>query len=126
IVSVTDSFVDHFVAHGVPRGRIAVVKNGIDAGLFDPDLAPAPLRSRLGIAEGALLLLYCGTIGLAQDVGLLARAAALAPPDLDLQVVVVGDGVGRTALAAEIDALGVHHRVHLLPSIPRRDVPALI
>src|SRR5690606_11556078 len=30
VVSVTDSFVDHFVARGVDRSRIAVIKNGID------------------------------------------------------------------------------------------------
>lgn len=126
IVSVTDSFVDHFVERGVPRGRIAVVKNGIDAALFDPAAAPAPLRAQLGIPDGALILLYCGTIGMAQDVGLLARAAAIAPPGLDLHVIVVGDGVERARLADEVAALGVGARVHLLPAVPRRDVPGLL
>lgn len=127
IVSVTDGFVDHFVARGVPRERVAVVKNGIDAALFDPDVAPAPLREQLGIGPDALLLLYCGTIGLPQDVGLLARAAALAGAgDLDLHVVVVGHGVGHKALLDEIAALGVGDRVHVLPPVPRREVPGLI
>nr|WP_276601038.1 glycosyltransferase family 4 protein [Nannocystis sp. ILAH1] len=126
VVSVTDSFVDHFVARGVPRERIAVVKNGIDTALFAADAAPAPLRARLGIPEDALLLLYCGTIGMAQDVGLLARAAALAGPGDDFHVVVVGHGVGLPALVDEVAALGVGHRVHILPSVPRRDVPGLI
>jgi glycosyltransferase involved in cell wall biosynthesis len=43
IVSVTDGFVDHFVARGVPRERVAVVKNGIDTTLWDPNTPPAPL-----------------------------------------------------------------------------------
>lgn len=126
VVSVTDSFVAHFVAHGVARERIAVVKNGIDAHLFDPDAPPAPLRAQLGIPTDALLLLYCGTIGMAQDVGLLARAAALAPPALRLHVVVVGDGVERQKVADEVTALGVGATVHLLPSVPRREVPGLL
>lgn len=126
IVSVTDSFVEHFVDRGVPRERIAVVKNGIDARLFDPDTPPAPLRARLEIPDDALLLLYCGTIGLAQDTGLLARAARIAPPGLRLHVVVVGDGVGRQALADEIEALGVGAAVHLHPAVPRREVPGLL
>ncbi|PCC74373.1 Glycosyltransferase involved in cell wall bisynthesis [Nannocystis exedens] len=126
VVSVTDSFVDHFVARGVARERIAVVKNGIDTALFAADADPAPLRAQLGIPEGALLLLYCGTIGMAQDVGLLARAAALAGPDDDFHVVVVGHGVGLPALVDEIAALGVGRRVHVLPSVPRRDVPGII
>jgi len=126
IVSVTDSFVDHFVAHGVDPARIAVIKNGADLDLFDPETPPAPLRANLGIAPDALLVLFCGTIGMAHDVGLLARAAAIAPVDLDAHFVVVGDGAGRAELAAEIAALGVGERVHLLPAVPRREVPGLL
>ena len=43
---------------------------------------------------GGLLLLYIGTIGLPQDVGLLARAAALAGADARFHVVVVGRARG--------------------------------
>ncbi len=126
IVSVTDSFVEHLVAHGVPESRIAVIKNGADLDLFDPEITPAPLRARLKIPAEALLVLFCGTIGMAHDVGLLARAAAILPADLPAHFVVVGDGAGREALAAEIAALGVGDRVHLLPAVPRKEVPALL
>ena len=126
VVSVTDSFVDHFVAHGVARERVAVVKNGADLDLFDPRTPPAPLRARLAIAPDALLVLFCGTIGMAHDVGLLARAAAIMPADLPVHFVIVGDGAGREAVAAEIAALGVADRVHLLPAVPRREVPGLL
>lgn len=126
IVSVTDSFVEHFLAHGVPRSRIAVVKNGADLDLFDPDTPPTPLRARLGIPAGALLVMFCGTIGMAHDVGLLARAAAILPADLPVHFVIVGDGAGREALAAEITALDVADRVHLLPAVPRQAVPGLL
>jgi glycosyltransferase involved in cell wall biosynthesis len=126
IVSVTDSFVRHFVAHGVPERNIAVIKNGADLDLFDPNTPPAPLRARLAIPDDALVLLFCGTIGMAHDVGLLARAAAIAPPELRLHVVVVGDGADRDKLATEIATLGVGDRVHLLPAVPRREVPALL
>jgi len=126
IVSVTDSFVAHFLAHGVDPARIAVIKNGADLDLFDPETPPAPLRERLGVAANALLVLFCGTIGMAHDVGLLARAAAILPPDLDVHFVIVGDGAGRAALAAEITALGVGARVHLLPAVPRHEVPGLL
>lgn len=126
IVSVTDSFVAHFQARGVSPERVAVVKNGIDVALFDPDLPPAPLRARLAIPDSALLVLFCGTIGMAHDVGLLPRALARRPADLDVHAVIVGDGAGRDALAQEIAALGVGDRVHLLPPVPRAEVPALL
>jgi colanic acid biosynthesis glycosyl transferase WcaI len=126
IVSVTDSFVAHFTARGFPRDRIAVIKNGIDAALFDPATPPAPLRAQLGIPEDALLLVYCGNIGMPQGVGLLARAAAIAPSQLNLHVVIVGTGVDRDSVATEISSLKISHRVHLLPPVPRRDVPGIL
>lgn len=126
IVSVTDGFVDHFAAHGVPRERIAVVKNGIDTALWSPDTPPAPLRKLLNIPDDALLLLYCGNIGLPQDVGLLARIAATAPRQLNLRVVIVGAGVETANVAREISSAGVADRVHMLPGVPRREVPGLL
>ncbi len=126
VVSVTDSFVAHVLAHGVPRERIAVIKNGADLDLFDPDTPPPPRRARLKIPADALLVLFCGTLGMAHDVGLLARAAAICPPELHVQFVIVGDGADREPLAAEIAALGVGDRVHLLPPVPRAQVPALL
>lgn len=126
IVSVTDSFVNHFAARGVERERIAVIKNGIDTSLWNPDTAPAPLRKLLNIPDDALLLLYCGSIGLPQDVGLLARVAAISPQSLNLHVAIVGAGVDSDNVAAEIKTLGVGDRVHMLPSVPRRDVPGLL
>lgn len=126
IVSVTDSFVAHFEAHGVARRDIAVVKNGIDLDLFVPDTPPAPLRAELAIPASALLVLFCGTIGMAHDVGLLARALARRPEDLDVHVVVVGDGAARDDLAREIAGLAVADRVHLLPPVARARVPGLL
>lgn len=126
IVSVTDSFVDHFAARGVRRDRIAVIKNGIDAALWNPDTPPAPLRKLLSIPDDALVLLYCGNIGLPQGVGLLARIAAVAPRALNLHVVIVGTGVDLPNVTSEISTLGVGDRVHLLPPVPRRDVPGLL
>jgi len=101
-------------------------KNGADLDLFHPEATPAPLRARLRIPADALLVLFCGTIGMAHDVGLLARAAAILPADLPAHFVIVGDGAGREALAAEIAALGVGDRVHLLPAVPRHQVPGLL
>lgn len=126
IVSVTESFVDHFAARGVERGDVAVVKNGIDLDLFAAAVEPAPLRAELGIPGSSLIVLFCGTIGMAHDVGLLARALARRPADLDVHVVVVGDGAAREALAREAGELAVGDRFHLLPPVPRARVPGLL
>ncbi len=126
IVSVTESFVDHFESHGVSRARVGVIKNGIDARVFDPETPPAPLRERLGIPSSALLVLFCGTIGMAHDVGLLARAIARAREQLDAHVVIVGDGAERESVAREIAELCVGERVHLLEPVRRAEVPGLL
>lgn len=128
IVAVAESFVAHFEKHGITRERIEVVKNGIDRSRFDRATAPTNLHKQLNLAPEARIVLFCGTIGMAHDVGILARAMAEIkgrdiPP---LHVVIVGDGADRKNVTREIESLGVNDRVHLLDPVPRTEVPGLL
>ncbi len=128
IVAVTDSFVAHFERHGVRREQIAVVKNGVDSRRFDRSMPATNLHEQLSLDSNARIVLFCGTIGMAHDVGLLARAMAkLEVGDGNkLHVVIVGDGADRVHVAREIRELGVENRVHLLDPVPRAEVPGLL
>jgi glycosyltransferase involved in cell wall biosynthesis len=125
VVAVSEGFVDHLRRHGVPHSRLVVVENGIDLDAFRVD-TPLDLRGTLGIAADTLLVGFVGTLGLAQDVGILARAVARLPEDAGIHVVIVGEGADRERVAREISALGVGSRVHLRPAVPRTEVPRLL
>src|SRR5206468_4601990 len=64
IVSVTHAFKRILVANGIPQGKIAVIRNGVDLEAFVPGPKPAELVRRLGL-EGKFVAAYVGTIGMA-------------------------------------------------------------
>lgn len=97
----------------VPRAKVEVVPNGIDAdpppGLPDP----GEVRASLGIPPGAPVV---GTVGRLNEVkrqDLLVRAAAELRAEFpDVRLLLVGDGPERANLGRLAGELGVAGRVH--------------
>jgi glycosyltransferase involved in cell wall biosynthesis len=123
VVAVSRALADEVVALGVPRDRVAVVMNGVDAELFHPrDRAAA--RRALGLAIGdAPLAVYVGNLKEEKGSRELARAWPLvlrALPGATLAV--VGGGPLRGELEAALAPLG--ERVRMLGPRPLADVPA--
>ena len=81
---------------GVPRGRIAVVRNGVDLARFPlerRDAAASALRASLGIGAEETIFLHVGSGFARKGVGALTRAAVrLARTGAKFRVVVVGKG----------------------------------
>lgn len=105
--AVSRALGDRFAAvAGLPRSRVLDVRNGVDLQRFRPgDRAAA--RAALGLpAQGRLLL---GVGRLVSGKGFVHAAAALRELPADVQLVLVGDGPERAAIAAAGGA-----RVHCL------------
>jgi colanic acid biosynthesis glycosyl transferase WcaI len=94
VVVVTDQFRRRLIEQGVDPRKIAVVKNGVDAGLFRPGVAPA------GHPEwaGKFLVSYVGTLGMAHSVSTILRAAELLRFRPDIHFLVAGNGAERENL----------------------------
>jgi teichuronic acid biosynthesis glycosyltransferase TuaC len=97
VVAVSRALADEVAALGVPRDRISIVMNGVDAALFHVrDRAAA--RRDLGLPDGPLAL-YVGN--LKPEKGVLELAAAweqVARALPDARLALVGGGPLRTAL----------------------------
>jgi glycosyltransferase involved in cell wall biosynthesis len=61
IVAVSRPLADELVELGVPRDRVHLVMNGVDASLFHPRDRTAT-RRKLGVAEDAKLVLFVGRL----------------------------------------------------------------
>ncbi|MBX3467221.1 MAG: glycosyltransferase family 4 protein [Planctomycetes bacterium] len=102
VVCAFPAIQEDIVRRGVARAKTAVVTNGADLRRFDPErVQPADLSAELGVPPDAFVVGYAGTIGLAQDLEVLARAAALLRDDPRVWFVVLGEGARRAALEAE-------------------------
>jgi glycosyltransferase involved in cell wall biosynthesis len=123
IVSNSRAGAEWVVERGADSERVRVVPNGRRVATYDVSL-PAGYRERLDVPAGPVV----GTVGrLVERKGqhdLIEAWPTVRSTQPAAQLVVVGDGPERSALAARADQLGVAASVHLLGR--RRDVPALL
>lgn len=106
---------------GVPGDKIRVIHNGIDPAVFHPgDRTSA--RQRLGLDPGRPLAVTVARLSPEKRLDRLVEAIARVP-NRDVQLVILGAGPLRKALAANIAALGLGRRVFLRGGIPHSDLP---
>ena len=122
IVVNTRAFIDHIVARGIPRDRIELVYNGIDAELFSPRPRDEALLRRHGL-EQRFLVAYVGTLGLAHGLVTVLDAAERLREEPDLAVLFIGDGADRARLEQEVARRELAN-VHFLGLLPRAEIPA--
>jgi len=114
VTAVSEAVADSVVALGVPRARITVIPNGVDATRFAADPPAAAARAELG-ADSAPLVGSVGCLAARKDYATLLEALGrLARRGLDFRVALVGDGPERSALEARAAALGLAERVRFL------------
>lgn len=120
VVAVSRALADEVVALGVPRDRVALVMNGVDAELFHPRDREAA-RAELALAPGPLAL-YVGN--LKEEKGVLELGAAwqiVAREMPEATLVVIGGGPLQGALEALVAPLG--DRVRMVGPRPLETIP---
>ncbi len=124
VTAVSEAAADSVVALGVPRARITVIPNGVDAARFDPPAPAEAARRALG-ADSTPLVGSVGCLAARKDYGTLLEALGLlAGRGLAFRAALVGDGPERGALEARAAALGLADRVRFLGE--RTDVDRLL
>lgn len=122
VVAVTESFRRRLVRKGVAQGRLDVIPNGVDTGMYRrANLAP-PIDTlrREGVQE--FIVGYMGNFGAGQGLRTVLEAAAiLADQAPDVRLVLAGDGPDRPLLEATATAL---RNVAIHPPIPKEATPA--
>ena len=120
VVAVSRALADEVVALGVPRDRVALVMNGVDAELFHPRDRVAA-RAELSLPAGPIAL-YVGN--LKEEKGVLELGAAwqiVAREIPEATLVVVGGGPLKGALGALVAPLG--DRVRMVGPRPLETIP---
>ncbi|MEU6081150.1 glycosyltransferase [Streptomyces sp. NPDC047108] len=111
-VAVSATVADRLRAWGVPRERIELIPNGIDARHFRYDpTARATARARLDFPEHAFVAGGVGRLVPGKRFDILLRAVAELP---EARVLLVGEGPERGSLERLAVQLGIERRVRLL------------
>ena len=116
LVGVSHGAISGPASDGVSPASLQVIYNGIDLGrLRAPE---GNVRRRLGIADDAMLVASAGSLIKRKGHDVLIRSIhALAPTDVPVHLVVMGDGPERGSLQGLVDSLGISDRVHFLGHI---------
>ena len=119
----TPGILERLAARGVPREKIFLLTNGVDAAAFRVSSPDRELAQRLGL-DGHKVFMYAGLHGLAQGLDVILEAAKLTR-NPDVLYVFVGDGADKAALVAKAEAEKISN-VRFLPIQPTSTLPALL
>jgi glycosyltransferase involved in cell wall biosynthesis len=128
LVAVANAHRDYLVrVEGLPREKIRVIHNGVDASLYRPgtDEERAGVRRLLGLQKEHIVIMTVASLKPLKRLDALIRSTAtMLSADARLRLVIVGGGPDREALESLARTLGVADRV-LMTGI-RDDVNVLL
>ncbi len=115
-------FISHIEERG--GGDIALVPNGADPGMFEPNAKGDEFRYAHDLG-GKFIALYAGAHGMSNDLDVLLEAASKLKEHSEISIVLLGDGKEKPALEAHAIALGLRN-VHFLPPVPKTEMSAAL
>ncbi len=126
IVVVSPAFKDHLMRYwNVPAGKIVVVENGVETGLFRLDPAAQEMRKQLQL-EGRFLICYIGTMGNAHGLDTLISAAEDLQTALpNAMFLLIGEGAEKERIVKLAAARGLAN-LRFLDQQPHERIPAYI
>lgn len=125
VVALTQGIFDDIAGRGWPADRLALVTCGIDSTMLYPDAkAAAEVRSRLDL-QSQHIVLYFGALGEANNLPVILRAAQRLRERTDIAFLLVGDGMKRADLEAEVTSTNLRN-VRVLPAVPKDQARAYI
>jgi glycosyltransferase involved in cell wall biosynthesis len=122
IVVVTHGIYNRLVQRGIAASKLCFIPNGANTELFafNP-IGREHIRKELGLDQ-KFIAIYAGIHGLAQGLETVLDAARLMQGDLDIHIVLIGDGPKKAELLALAASYNLPNLI-LLPEKPRELIP---
>jgi glycosyltransferase involved in cell wall biosynthesis len=125
VVALTNPGAIPDIAGRFPQVTTTVISNGVDTGLFRPELRSNRVREELGAGPEDFLAGYFGLHGTAQGLETVVRAAERLQGHGRIKFVMIGDGPCKDDLAAMVREKGLSN-VRFFPPRPKREIPAIL
>jgi 1,2-diacylglycerol 3-alpha-glucosyltransferase len=122
VIVPSESVKKELLSYGV-RKPITVVPSGIDLAKFQ-NIEKGYLRQKIGLGDGAKIILYVGRLGREKSVDFLMRSfKQVSSKNPDAYLVLVGDGPDRSKLKELAKKLGLAKRTIFTGFIEKEDMP---
>jgi colanic acid biosynthesis glycosyl transferase WcaI len=115
------------IRHDGYASKVLLFRNAVDCDFFRPGVDGVAMRSQLGIAPDAFMVLYAGTFGMFNDTKSILETAARFKNEGNhrVQFVFAGDGNERRKLQDFATENGLSN-VRFVGSFPKATIPALL
>ena len=124
VTVATPGMLERLAARGTPRGKLVLLRNGVDTETYRPGPSDPKLGEQFRIAPDQKVFLYAGNHGMAQGLGVILDAAERTARS-DVLFLMVGDGADKERLVAQAQRRGLQN-VRFEASIPKESMPALL
>jgi glycosyltransferase involved in cell wall biosynthesis len=127
VFAVTPGVRQAIVDSGVPKHKVILLPNAVDTDFFAPMPIEADALSVVGKKAADFLVMYAGTLGMAQQIETIVDTAATFQQEGNtaVQFVFLGDGAERQNLERKATHLGLRN-VRFLGTFPKSQMPALL
>lgn len=124
VITLTEELADELASWGVPRERIEVVPNAVNAERFQPMAADAAIAKELKLKPGVPVIGYAGSAVAYEGLELLMEAmATLKKNGQVFTFVLVGDGKVIDTVKAKAKELGIEGECRFTGRVPFEEVP---
>ncbi len=124
VITLTEELADELASWGVPRERIEVVPNAVNAERFQPMAADAAIAQELKLKPGVPVIGYAGSAVAYEGLELLMEAmATLKKNGQAFTFVLVGDGKVIDTVKAKAKELGIEGECRFTGRVPFEQVP---
>ncbi|MCK7575320.1 MAG: glycosyltransferase family 4 protein [Chromatiales bacterium] len=124
LITLTEELADELVSWGVPRERIEIVPNAVEAERFRPMVPDAATAKELALVPGVPVIGYAGSAVAYEGLELLMEALArLKQQGQDFVFVLVGDGKVIDTVKSRAKALGLEAHCRFTGRVPFEQVP---
>lgn len=121
ILSVSQALKDKMAQHGIPKGKISVIYNGVNQQLFIPSDDALPINKRNYLLYVGNLKANKGVVELVESFALIAKNH----PELTLKI--VGKGKHMTAKIRDLASIyQLKNRISLLGTVNHDELPLLM
>lgn len=101
IFTRSDDYAKSLMSLGIARDRITRLLPGIDTSIFHSRFKNTAIWNSLGIPHG-IKVIYCGRVSVEKNLPFLVKVWQQLPPNLGVQLIVIGDGPYRAQMQREL------------------------
>ncbi len=115
IIAVTGGVKKNILSKGIHSEKVSVITNGVDTNVFTRQPRNEKLAETLGIGQDTFVIIYAGTLGLLQDLDIMAGCADRLKGYGDILFLIVGGGARRDEFARLVEERGLKNVIMAPP-----------